>query len=95
MSLDKATVARIAMLARIEVPEADQERLAAELSNILGWIEQLGEVDTSDVEPLRSVMEIAEHLRADLVTDGSRADRILKNAPRSHGSYFVVPKVVE
>jgi aspartyl-tRNA(Asn)/glutamyl-tRNA(Gln) amidotransferase subunit C len=95
MSLDKATVARIAMLARIEVPEADQERLAAELSNILGWIEQLGEVDTGDVEPLRSVMEIAEHLRADLVTDGSQADRILKNAPRRHASYFVVPKVVE
>ena len=56
MSLDKATVARIATLARIEVPEAQQERLAGELSQILGWIEQLGEVDTDGVEPMRSVM---------------------------------------
>ncbi len=95
MSLDKATVARIAVLARIEVPESQQERLAGELSQIMGWIEQLGEVDTHGVEPLRSVMPLPAHLRADEVTDGGRQDAVLHNAPRSHDGYFVVPKVVE
>ena len=64
MSLDKATVARIAMLARIEVPESQQERLAGELSQIMGWIEQLGEVDTDGVEPMRSVMPPASRTGA-------------------------------
>ena len=95
MSLDKATVARIAVLARIEVPESQQERLAGELSQIMGWIEQLGEVDTDGVEPLRSVMPLPAHWRADEVTDGGRQDAVLRNAPRSHDGYFVVPKVVE
>jgi aspartyl-tRNA(Asn)/glutamyl-tRNA(Gln) amidotransferase subunit C len=95
MSLDKATVARIATLARIEVPEDQRERLAGELSQILGWIEQLGEVDTDGVEPMRSVMPIKAHWRRDEVTDGGRREDILKNAPRSHDGYFVVPKVVE
>lgn len=95
MSLDKATVARIAALARIEVPEDQEERLAGELSQILGWIEQLGEVDTDGVEPLRSVMPIKAHWRADEVTDGRRPEDVLKNAPKSHDGYFVVPKVVE
>lgn len=95
MSLDKATVARIAALARIEVPEDQQERLAGELSQILGWIEQLNEVDTDGVEPLRSVMPIKAHWRADEVTDGGRQADILQNAPKSHDGYFVVPKVVE
>lgn len=95
MSLDKATVARIAALARIEVPEGELDRLAGELSNILGWIEQLGEVDTDGVEPLRSVMPIKAHWRSDQVADGNRRDDVLKNAPRSHDGYFVVPKVVE
>jgi aspartyl-tRNA(Asn)/glutamyl-tRNA(Gln) amidotransferase subunit C len=95
MSLDKATVARIAMLARIEVPEHERERLAGELSQILGWVEQLGEVDTDGVEPMRSVMPIRAHWRGDKVTDGARRDDILRNAPRPHDGYFVVPKVVE
>lgn len=95
MSLDKATVARIATLARIEVPEADRERLATELSSILGWIEQLGEVDTGGVEPLRAVMPIRPHWRPDRVTDGERQADVLKNAPNAHDGYFVVPKVVE
>jgi aspartyl-tRNA(Asn)/glutamyl-tRNA(Gln) amidotransferase subunit C len=95
MSLDKATVARIATLARIEVPECQQERLAGELSQILGWIEQLGEVDTDGVEPLRAVMPIRPHWRKDEVGDGDRAEDVLKNAPKSHDGYFVVPKVVE
>ena len=95
MSLDKATVARIAVLARIEVPEAQQERLAGELSQIIGWIEQLGEVDTDGVEPLRSVMPIAARWRVDAVTDGDRREDILGNAPQRHDGYFVVPRVVE
>ena len=95
MSLDKATVARIAVLARIDVPEAQQERLAGELSQIIGWIEQLAEVDTDGVEPLRSVMPIKTHWREDMVTDGDRPGGILRNAPKPHDGYFVVPKVVE
>jgi aspartyl-tRNA(Asn)/glutamyl-tRNA(Gln) amidotransferase subunit C len=95
MSLDKATVARIAVLARIEVPESQQERLAGELSQIIGWIEQLGEVDTDGVEPMRSVMPIATRRREDEVSDGARADDILRNAPSSQDGYFLVPKVVE
>jgi aspartyl-tRNA(Asn)/glutamyl-tRNA(Gln) amidotransferase subunit C len=95
MSLDKATVARIAVLARIEVPEAEQERLAGELSQILGWIEQLGEVDTEGVEPMRSVMPIKARWRQDTVTDGNRPGDVLANAPSAHDGYFVVPKVVE
>jgi aspartyl-tRNA(Asn)/glutamyl-tRNA(Gln) amidotransferase subunit C len=95
MSLDKATVARIGVLARIEVPEAEREQLAAELSQIIGWIEQLGEVDTDGVEPLRSVMPIRARWREDAVTDGGRREDILANAPKPHGGYFAVPKVVE
>jgi aspartyl-tRNA(Asn)/glutamyl-tRNA(Gln) amidotransferase subunit C len=95
MSLDKATVARIATLARIEVPEAQQERLAGELSQIVQWIEQLGEVDTAGVEPMRSVMPLPQRWRDDVVSDGRREDQILGNAPRAHAGYFVVPKVVE
>jgi aspartyl-tRNA(Asn)/glutamyl-tRNA(Gln) amidotransferase subunit C len=94
-SLDRAAVARIANLARIEVPEADQDRLAAELSGILGWIEQLGEVDTATTEPLRAVMPLPQRWRADEVTDGGRVGDVLRNAPSAHDGYFVVPKVVE
>ena len=95
MSIDQATVARIATLARIEVPEADRARLAGELSRILDWIEQLNEVDTDRVEPMRSVMDIRKSWRADEVSDGGRQAEILLNAPSAHDGYFVVPKVVE
>ena len=95
MSLDKATVARVANLARIAVPDEQLEPLAKELAGILGWIEQLGEVPTDGVEPLRSVMEIERPWRVDVVDDGARADAVLGNAPKRHEGYFVVPKVVE
>jgi aspartyl-tRNA(Asn)/glutamyl-tRNA(Gln) amidotransferase subunit C len=95
LSLDAATVARIARLARIEVPQDQLAPLARELSNILGWIEQLGEVDTDGVEPLRSVMPITAHWREDRVTDGDRVEAIVANAPSAHDGFFVVPKVVE
>jgi aspartyl-tRNA(Asn)/glutamyl-tRNA(Gln) amidotransferase subunit C len=95
MAIDKATVAKIAHLARLDVPEEHQEHLAAELSGILGWVEQLGEVNTDQVEPLRSVMSIARDWRADEVTDGNRREDVLANAPARQDGYFVVPKVVE
>lgn len=95
MAIDKATVAKIAHLARLDVPDDQQERLAAELSGILNWVEQLGEVPTDQVEPLRSVMPIAQDWRQDAVTDGACRDALLANAPASQDGYFVVPKVVE
>jgi len=95
MALDKATVARIAALARIDVPDEDQDALATELSNILGWIEQLNEVDTDNVEPMRKVMPIERAWRPDLVVEGDAAAAITGNAPKAHGGYFVVPKAVE
>ncbi|MCB1972318.1 MAG: Asp-tRNA(Asn)/Glu-tRNA(Gln) amidotransferase subunit GatC [Geminicoccaceae bacterium] len=95
MSLDQATVSRIARLARISVPREDEPSLAAELSQIFNWIEQLGEVDTDDVEPLRSVMELHREWRADVVNDGDRAGDVVANAPAVHDDCFVVPKVIE
>ncbi|MEZ5865608.1 MAG: Asp-tRNA(Asn)/Glu-tRNA(Gln) amidotransferase subunit GatC [Geminicoccaceae bacterium] len=95
MSLDKATVRKISELARIEVPESDLEPLAQELSAIIGWIEQLAEVDTDNVAPMRSVMPITHAWRADEVTDGGIQEAMTRNAPSAHDGYFVVPKVVE
>ncbi len=95
MSIDKATVAKIARLARIHVPEDKREALAGELSNILGWVEQLGEVDTEAVAPMTSVVEVRLPERDDVITDGDCRDDILANAPESDGGFFVVPKVVE
>jgi aspartyl-tRNA(Asn)/glutamyl-tRNA(Gln) amidotransferase subunit C len=95
MSLDEATVARIARLARIAVPEAELRPLAGELSRILEWIEQLNEVDTKGVPPMTSVVAMRLAWREDQVTDGGRPEDILKNAPAREGDYFVVPKVVE
>ncbi|MBN36823.1 MAG: Asp-tRNA(Asn)/Glu-tRNA(Gln) amidotransferase GatCAB subunit C [Rhodospirillaceae bacterium] len=95
MSLDKATVARISRLARIATTDEEQDRLAGELSGILDWVEQLGEVDTDNVEPMTSVVEVILKSREDVVTDGGRADDIVRNAPKSAQNFFVVPKVVE
>ncbi len=95
MSIDKSTVAVIARLARIDVPEADREALAGELSNILGWVEQLGEVDTEGVAPMTSVVEMTLAQRADVVTEAEDTDKLLANAPARRDGFFVVPKVVE
>lgn len=95
MSLDKATVARIAVLARIRVPEDELEGLARELSNILGWIEQLNEVDTADVPPMSQGTEQKLRWREDRVTDGEIAEKVLANAPARRDGFFTVPKVVE
>lgn len=105
MSLDKDTVARIARLARLKVPEEELVPLAGELSGILAWIEQLNEVDTKNVEPLSSVSDVTLPMRTDTVTDGGVAAKVLANAPggavyldqgdRNAGGFFTVPKVVE
>ena len=95
MSLDSATVARIAKLARISLPEDERAPMAAELSSILKWIEQLNAVDTTGVAPMTSVVGHAPHQRDDVVTDGGRREEVLANAPESTDGYFVVPRVVE
>jgi len=96
MSVDKSTVVRIAGLARISVPEEDLDELAAELSNILGWVEQLNEVDTEDVMPMTSVTDgVVLRARDDTVTDGNYREDLLKNAPKERDGFFVVPKVIE
>jgi aspartyl-tRNA(Asn)/glutamyl-tRNA(Gln) amidotransferase subunit C len=95
MPLDKATVARIATLARIRVGEDELEPLAAELSGILDWVEQLMAVDTENVPPMTSVAEMTLPMRDDVVTDGGNVDGVLGNAPRSAKGFFAVPKVVE
>ena len=95
MSLDEATVARIARLARIAVPEDELAPLADELSHIMKWIEQLNEVDTEGVPPMTSVVAMQLAWREDRVTDGGRPEDILANAPERDDGYFVVPKVVE
>ncbi len=95
MSLDPATVRRIAKLARIHVEEGQIARLQAELGGILGWIEQLGEVDVSQVEPLAGAAQMALRMREDVVTDGGQAEAVLGNAPERAGAFYAVPKVVE
>jgi len=95
MSVDEDTVRRIAMLARISVPEDQLEPLSGELNNILGWVEQLGEVDTDGVAPMAAVTPMTLRRRADAVTDGGLADEVLANAPDVASAFFTVPKVVE
>ncbi len=95
MSLDKATVARIASLARIRVADDDLDGLAKELSNILGWIEQLDAVDTENVEPMSQAADLKLRWRADEVTDGGIPEKVLANAPAPKDGFFTVPKVIE
>ncbi len=95
MSVDSTTVKRVAHLARIKVSDDEAEALQGELNTILGFVEQLNEVDVSGVEPMTSVMPMAMKKRADVVSDGGKADDILANAPASEDHFFQVPKVVE
>jgi aspartyl-tRNA(Asn)/glutamyl-tRNA(Gln) amidotransferase subunit C len=95
MSLDPATVRRIAKLARIRVTEEQVAPLQAQLNGILGWIEQLNEVDVEGVAPLTGAADMALRLREDRVTDGGIAEQVLANAPDRVGAFFTVPKVVE
>lgn len=95
MKVDEATVRHIAGLARIRVSEAEARKLEGELTGILQWVEQLGEVDTEGVEPMTSVVAMAMKTRPDEVTEGGDPDAVLANAPERAGGFFVVPKVVE
>jgi aspartyl-tRNA(Asn)/glutamyl-tRNA(Gln) amidotransferase subunit C len=95
MALDKASVARIAALARIRLAEGELDALAAELSHIMTWVEQLNEVDTSGVAPMSSAAATRLPMREDVVTDGGRREDILGNTPNTARGFFVVPKVIE
>jgi aspartyl-tRNA(Asn)/glutamyl-tRNA(Gln) amidotransferase subunit C len=95
MTVDAATVRHIARLARIAVSDAEVEALAPELNNILGWVEQLQEVDVTGVEPMTAVIPNVLRLRADEINDGGIRDEILANAPVAEHGFFAVPKVIE
>ena len=95
MSVDIATVRRVARLARIAVDDEDAERMTGELNTILGFVEQLSEVDVTGVEPMTSVTPMEMKKRADAVTDGNKPEDIVANAPASDENFFLVPKVIE
>jgi aspartyl-tRNA(Asn)/glutamyl-tRNA(Gln) amidotransferase subunit C len=95
MSVDLATVKRVARLARIAVTDEDAERMTGELNGILGFVEQLDEVDVSGIEPMTSVIPMDMRKREDRVTDGSKAEDVVANAPATEDHFFLVPKVVE
>jgi aspartyl-tRNA(Asn)/glutamyl-tRNA(Gln) amidotransferase subunit C len=95
MSLDAATIRRIAALARIRVEDAEVATLQTELNSILGWIEQLNEVDVEGIEPLTGAAQMALKMREDVVTDGGYPEKVLANAPERAGNFYAVPKVLE
>ena len=95
MSVDKDTVKKIASLSRIAISEAEADALVPELNNILGWVEQLGEVDTKNVEAMTAVIPNKLRLREDVVTDGEIREKVLANAPAAEHGFFGVPKVIE
>jgi aspartyl-tRNA(Asn)/glutamyl-tRNA(Gln) amidotransferase subunit C len=95
MSVDANTVRKIAALARIAVSDREVEAMVPELNNILGFVEQLGAVDTDGIAPLAAVIPNQLRLRDDVVTDGNRRDEVLANAPQSEHGFFAVPKVIE
>ena len=95
MSVDKDTVNKIARLSRIAISEQEAEKMVGELNGILAWIEQLGEVDVTGVEPMTAVIPNTLRLRDDVVTDGNMRDKVLANAPAKEGIFFGVPKVIE
>jgi aspartyl-tRNA(Asn)/glutamyl-tRNA(Gln) amidotransferase subunit C len=95
MSVDIDTVKRVARLARIAVTPEEAERMTGELNQILGFVEQLGEVDVTGVEPMTSVIPMEMKKREDVVTDGAKADDVVANAPMTQDNFFLVPKVVE
>jgi aspartyl-tRNA(Asn)/glutamyl-tRNA(Gln) amidotransferase subunit C len=95
MSVSNDQVRHIAKLARIAMSDEEIERLAPELNNILGWVEQLGEVNTDGIEPLTAVIDQKLRLRDDVVTEGNIRDEVLANAPEAQHGFFAVPKVIE
>ena len=95
MSVDTAIVRHIARLARLKMSDAEVDAMVPELNNILGWVEQLGEVDTDGVEPLTAVIDQKLRLRDDVINDGEVRDEVLLNAPDAQHGFFAVPKVIE
>lgn len=95
MSVDAATVRKIASLARISVSDGDVAAMVPELNNIIGWVEELGAVDTSGIEPLAAVIPNRLRLRDDIVSDGGMRDAVLANAPQAEHGFYAVPKVIE
>ena len=95
MSVNAATVRHVAKLARIAMSDSELERLVPELNAIIGWVEQLSEVDTEGVEPLTAVIDLKLRLRDDVVNDGNVRDKVLANAPDAQHGFFAVPKVIE
>ncbi|WP_066521408.1 Asp-tRNA(Asn)/Glu-tRNA(Gln) amidotransferase subunit GatC [Sphingobium cloacae] len=95
MSIDLQTVKKIASLSRISVTDAEAEAMVPELNNILRWVEQLGEVDVTGVQPMTAVIPNHQRLREDAVTDGDVRDKVLANAPQAEHGFFAVPKVIE
>ncbi|MEX0696069.1 MAG: Asp-tRNA(Asn)/Glu-tRNA(Gln) amidotransferase subunit GatC [Dongiaceae bacterium] len=95
MAVDKDTVKRVARLARIAVSDEEAEALKGDLNTILGFVEQLNEVDITGVEPMTAVIPMRAKMRDDVVTDGGIADKIVANAPEKADAFFAVPKVVE
>lgn len=95
MSVDTDTVKRVARLARIKVSDDEAETMRGELNAILGFVEQLSEVDIEGVEPMTSVVAMSMKKRQDGVTDGGISDNVVQNAPATEDNYFMVPKVVE
>ena len=95
MAIDAATVKRIGRLARIRVEDSEVEKYAGELNAILGFVEQLGEVDVTGVEPMTSVTPMQLRRREDRVTDGGYPEKIVANAPLTEDNFFMVPKVIE
>lgn len=95
MSVSEKEVRHVAKLARLALSDAEIDKMVPELNNILGWVEQLGEVNTDGVEPLTAVIENHTRLRDDVVNDGDCRDAVLKNAPDAQHGFFAVPKVIE
>jgi aspartyl-tRNA(Asn)/glutamyl-tRNA(Gln) amidotransferase subunit C len=95
MAIDAATVRKVAKLARLKIAEERLEPMARDLSGIIGWIEQLGEVDVEGVEPMTSAVAVKLPMREDVVTEGGDPAKVLANAPLTRDNFFVVPKVVE
>lgn len=95
MSVDKETVVKIAKLSRIAISDHEADDMVGELNGILSWVEQLGEVDVTGVEPMTAVIANEGRMRDDAVTDGDIRDKILANAPAREGAFFGVPKVIE
>ncbi|RJG56628.1 Asp-tRNA(Asn)/Glu-tRNA(Gln) amidotransferase subunit GatC [Sphingobium terrigena] len=95
MSIDLQTVKKIASLSRISVTDAEAQAMVPELNNILGWVEQLGEVDVTGIQPMTAVIPNTQRLRVDAVTDGNVREHVLANAPQAEHGFFAVPKVIE